>query len=407
MAITSLTLPTDYSSAHDDLWAVALSDNINRIDFKYVFDIYTEQGQLIRIKVFPEPNNSYGYFNFGDVIANEMKFDWFDPDQNFISYELGSNGEIFLDTKICVGEEYEGTSYLSLDSGVCRAVNFTTSAFDRFNLKKINPNDNAGKNKFLTDRERTIDLNFAEDTLNLYLGLYIVNPSSENVYAVELKAYTYSDTVAFTETVNLDITQTGVFQLDISPKAINVYYSTTKINPNTHKYYTVRLKHRSNNTTYDTITIKNICNPIYQTMPLHFMNSYGVFDTAYFKYLSRLTMDIERKGFEKRDYFFNSEDVVYKNDKNKYTESKINYGSKMQWNYHLTMDFPSDTDYKWLADLIQSPQIYFQSVEKGIVEYYPVTIKGSNFEYSKYVNNRLRPFEIDIELNQKRYGFKR
>jgi hypothetical protein len=67
------------------------------------------------------------------------------------------------------------------------------------------------------------------------------------------------------------------------------------------------------------------------------------------------------------------------------------------------MNFPSDAEYQWLAELIVSPQIYAE-IDGN---YYPVTIKNSNYEYSTYTNNKLKVLEIDIELNQTRYNFAR
>jgi hypothetical protein len=124
-----------------------------------------------------------------------------------------------------------------------------------------------------------------------------------------------------------------------------------------------------------------------------------MFDTAKFGLVSKLTMDIERKGFEKRDYSLGSNAVTYYTN-NKYNESKINYQNKKDYSYKLTMDAPTDEEYQWLAELVASPQIYFE--KDGY--YYPVTIKATNYEFSKYVNNRLRVFEVEIEMNQTRYS---
>ena len=63
MAITGFDNPTNYSSAHDDLWHVVESDNANTADFKYIFDFYVGTRQLLRAKVFPNPGNNNGYFN--------------------------------------------------------------------------------------------------------------------------------------------------------------------------------------------------------------------------------------------------------------------------------------------------------------------------------------------------------
>jgi hemoglobin/transferrin/lactoferrin receptor protein len=84
----------------------------------------------------------------------------------------------------------------------------------------------------------------------------------------------------------------------------------------------------------------------------------------------------------------------------KYVDSKVNYLNKKDHSYKLTMNAPNDLEYEWLAELIDSPQVYFEL--DGY--YYPVSIKNNNYEYSKYVNNRLRVFEVDIDINQTRYS---
>lgn len=67
------------------------------------------------------------------------------------------------------------------------------------------------------------------------------------------------------------------------------------------------------------------------------------------------------------------------------------------------MDYPTDAEYQWLAELFMSPQVYAEI--EG--DYYPVTIKDTNFEYSTYQNNKLKVLEVNIDVNQKRYGFRR
>ena len=78
------------------------------------------------------------------------------------------------------------------------------------------------------------------------------------------------------------------------------------------------------------------------------------------------------------------------------------------------MNPPTDEEYQWLAELMMSPLVYAEIKLKELDEYslgeknfYPVTIKNTNYEYSTYVNNRLRPLELEIEMNQKRHGFRR
>jgi hypothetical protein len=67
------------------------------------------------------------------------------------------------------------------------------------------------------------------------------------------------------------------------------------------------------------------------------------------------------------------------------------------------MDFPSDAEYQWLSELIISPQIYAE-IDSA---YYPVSIKANNYEYREHNWGGLQPFEVEISLNQTRYGYRR
>ena len=53
------------------------------------------------------------------------------------------------------------------------------------------------------------------------------------------------------------------------------------------------------------------CNPKYNAYNLHFINAWGMYDTARFDLVSKLTMDIERKTFMQRDYSFGNSGVSY------------------------------------------------------------------------------------------------
>jgi hypothetical protein len=125
-----------------------------------------------------------------------------------------------------------------------------------------------------------------------------------------------------------------------------------------------------------------------------------MFDTAVFDLASRLTMEVQRKGFEKRDYSLGANSVTYFDANKKYIDSKVNFLNVKDHAYKLTMNAPTDAEYEWLSELIGSPQVYFEL--DGY--YYPVSIKTNSYEYSKYVNNRLRVFEIEIDMNQTRYS---
>jgi len=413
MAITSLINPPNNFSAHDDLWHIATSDNFNNTDYRYVFDVYVGGSQLIRAKIYPNPANGKGYFNVSNVVSNTMKFDWFNPNGNFISALPDSSGQIFQNYTIKVGEEYNGSVFTNLSTASIKVANCAPNLIGRqtiYSSSYLNEN----VTQFLTTRDRTNAVGLDED---FFIGFCAKPGENISILVSTLSNSGITNTYTIGNINDNSFQGRRLAQLNIGPKAINKAYGSNIISSKT-KQYLVVLKNEDNNAKPDTIFLSIDCKPIFQSANLHFLNNYGFFDTARFNLLSRLTMDIERKTYEQSDYRFNSGSVSFYNlnndvygnvDTYKMNESKINFGSKYQWTYKLTMDFPSDIDYNWLDELIMSPQIYAELIINSDYwkDYYPISIKATNYEYSQYINNRLKAFEIEIDMNQKRKGFRR
>ena len=393
MAISSLINPSGKPSVQDNLWHIATSDNSGQVDFKYVFDVYNGNTQLIRAKVFPSPDNGKGYFDAGPIVRNEINYQWFNPNGSFLSYSPNNDGEFGIEYNVRVGEDFSGLTTLNLASGAVSGYNFVPPVFKR-RMFDLSAKDNKG----LTDRFLNMYTSFPDD--DLYFPIH----TSEDL-VVTICRYIGSSVLCEDA---IDVTITGNYhQLNISPIGINQLMAANgkglRINTSTTKY--VITFDLGGGSKFD-VTINIECNGKFTPIPLHFMNAYGLYETARFQLVNRLSKEIERKTFEKRDYNFGSSSVDYfttHGSNKKYIESKINYGSKINWNYKLTMYPPTDSDYQWLAQLIDSPIIYAEIDS----EYYPVTIKETNYEYSKHDFNGLRPLELNIEMNQKRYGYKR
>lgn len=392
MSISSLINPTGEVSVQDDLWHIAHSTLSGSTDFKYVFDIYNGATQLIRAKVFPEPTNGRGYFNAGKVVGNEITFAWFTPvasgNNAMAVYQPNTSGEVAIAYTVKVGEELTGTTTLNLASGTVTAYNYTNSLFNRFQ-----GTTSAFAQKFLTNRPRYATAKLGEKILVPFKGT--------GTHSVFIKPYNYSNQLITTaQTVNDVNITTGYLQMDIGSVAINTATNKTTID-DTVKYYDVYLQKSSVNT--ETFRVYLTCDPRYTTVNLYFMNQYGMFDTARFGLASRLNMNVERKQFERRDFTFGTSSVNYYDSRNVYRESVVNFGSKSEWQYKLTMDYPTDAEYQWLAELINTPQV-FAEIDG---DFYPVSIVENNYEYSNYQNNKLKVFEVTINMNQKRYGFQR
>jgi hypothetical protein len=384
--------PSGNVSSQDDLWHIATSDNSGVIDMKYVFDVYHEGVQLIRSKIYPEPSNGYGYFNAGRIIQNQITYDWFKPNADLLNtymsylYEPSLDNEIAITYDVLVGEDVSGITTLNMASGSVTAWNFRPGLFNRrANLI------NSKEDNFLTNRPLVAKLGLTE---KLLVPFYTSSPLTMNC-----KTYDSNNQLVFDITSPDTYTPTnGFIQLDLGVNSVHYTTDDTYITGDT-KYYIVSFVELPD------VQFKIFidCEPLYSPINLYFMNQYGMFDTARFSKASKLYMDIERKTYQQRDFRFNNNSVQYSDANNVYRESKINYGSKSNWTYKLNMDFPNDAEWQWLVELIQTPQCY--AYIDG--DFYPVTIKATNYEFMNYTNDRLKPFVVEIEMNQTRYGHSR
>lgn len=411
------------ATVQDTLFASALSDASGMPDFKYVFDVYANGNQLTRVKLYPDPVTARGYFDAGPSVRNEMDYGWVTAytdlasihDQVYL-YEPNQTNQIAINYDIRFGEEYiSGGTYVSGSyvsggtlvtllneySGTRKVYNYAAPLFNRKSLDGI---INKYNNKFLTNRPKKTNCRIDGDLLIPY--------KSSSSVAIGFLITQYGPTNNVNSSFNQYddwITSASInefAQLNIGPVALNKLLNDAgkaQIGSGT-SYYDVSILDMDNgNIISDTFRVYIDCNPKYDTIDLHFMNQWGMVDTARFDLASRLTMDVERKSFSKNDYYFyNSLVSTFPRQ-----ETKINYGSKLNWTYKLTMNYPTDEEYVWLAELIASPIIYanFPEITDGYLM--PVTIKNTNYEYSTNQNNGLKALEIEVELNQTRYGFLR
>ena len=386
MAVTIVN-PSIYSSIQDDLWTIASSNNSGQTDFKFVFDVYNGANQLVRCKVYPDPTNGKGYFDAGPVVRNEVDYSWFIPVNGNSNFLKDATDKVSQTYNIRVGEDFSGVTTLNLASGNITAYNYAPSIF-----KRRQTTIDSFADKWLTNRPLTGKCDFNSKLLIPYYAKYVTDD------AISLKIVLNGNTYSVrTE----DMFQTQFWQLNIGPKAINTGYGSTLITENTN-YYDCYFFYNGGNQPA-TFRVVLDCYPTYTPYNLYFINQYGMFDTAAFNLVSKLNLDTERKSFTKLNKKFNTGSVGYYDSNNVYYESKINYASKTNWTYKLNMDFMTDAEYIWLAELITSPLIYME-IDSN---YYPVTIKNTNYEYIKHNVQGLRTLELDIELNQERYGFQR
>jgi hypothetical protein len=373
MAITNLGFPSGSPSVQDTLWHI-FDSNITSTDLKYVVDLFIGGVQQVRVKLYPEPVTGIGYFDAGPIVRNTMTYQWLTPNTNVLMCEPNVSGQIGQTYQYRIGEETSGVTTLNLASGNVTAYNFVAPTFER----KV-ADLSAYNGKALSNRPSEINASLGD---NIYIG-------AKDVSGLVVSTYNYNNVKIADTTYSLGGTK-AFAQLNVGSPALN---NPTAVITSSVKYYTIIIG-------TSTYRVNMECNPKYTSYNLHFMNHLGMFDTAKFDLASRLTMEVQRKTFEKRDFTLGASSVSYFDANKKYVDSKVNYLNKKDHSYRLTMNAPTDSQYEWLAELIDSPQVFFELDNY----FYPVIIRNNNFEYSKYVNNRLRVFEVDIDVNQTRFS---
>ena len=420
MSISIIDAPQNGSSIQDDLWYIASSDNSGQTNFKYVFDIYDWTGrQLVRTKIYPDVNNGQGYFNAGNVVRNLITYDWFTPanpdNQAYLAFPdfSGKMGAIY---DIKIGEDYNvgasGVTTLNMASAQTIAYNWTPPLWKR----RQDIYFDGSNYRWLTNRD--LRANVCKSTWNSEKLLVPYQYYGYDGYFLQFKITTYNENNAVIDTAYIwyenPTIETIFCQMDIAPHALNKQtelnngLGTGIINSDV-AYYTITESHFFGDE-YPIFRVDLVCCNNYTPINLHFMNQYGLFDTAKFDRVNKLNLTTARSSYTQKGLSFGSTSVdyfdkvvgLYQNERT-YKETKINYDQSASWKYKLMMNAPSDNNYKWLAELIMSPQIYMEIND----DFYPVTITNTTHDYIERAYNGLKNFEIEVEVNQNRKGFKR
>ena len=379
MSITINTNPPSGSTAQDDLWHVATSSFSGSTDMKYIFEVYVGGVKKVSVRQFPEPSNGKGYFNAGPTVRNSITFNWFEPLGTAYVYQPNVSGEVGIQYEIRLGDEVNGIAAVNQASATTQVFNYIAPLFKRRTI-----GISSKLNKWLTNRPLYANTKLGE---NLYIPFY-TNTS------LNLKCSTYDEANNLIASASGTTTAvpSGFVQMNIGSSAISSNLGIT-INESV-KYYEVSFN------SFDKIRVNVVCNPKYEPINIHFLNSWGMWDSERFDLVSKLNMNVERKAFEQKDYRFSGNSVNYLSDNNKYFEGNINYSNKATFNYKLTADALTDDEYTWMADLISSPQILMEI--DGY--FYPVTLVDNTYEFSKNVFNKLKALELTFNMNQNRYS---
>lgn len=397
----AVTLTTESNSIYDDVYISAISTASGQTDLKYIIEIYKGASKLFEGKVVPEPTNKRMYFDIAPIARNAFSEEFFDYDFSN-NFNVAASGFTQGILNVRIGTDYSGITTLNEASANCSLVPERAKFFNR-RWSKVSAGIDL-IDKWATDRIHTSSL--ANNSDNFFIGFLLNGDTS---IEIKYEEYNASNTITSSSSY-VSLGTPGVKRMiNIGPNALNSIIGS-KPNLDTCAYYKVYVRSYDESiSAYVTITfrINKYCENKYQSIPIHFWNRFHCVDTMRFDLVSRTTMDVERKSYNQRDYRFSGSSVLYTDSSASGTtvfrENKINYNATYNYTMKLTSDLLDDQDWEWLEDLILSPKVYME--EDGY--FYPVTIKATNYEISKYINNRLRPLEIEIEFNSPRLSSSR
>jgi len=389
MAITIVTSPPADSTLNDDIWITASSTNAGTTNFKFVFDIVVGGTTVSRSKVFPNPNDSYGYFNTAPIIRNYIT-NYFEPSGSSILVE--SNDKWAVGYQLQIREEVSGGINVLPDASASfSAKNFyyplysdlyssgSVTLANVYNIALDKYQDN-----FLTER----DLGNAQNKFGnkFFISYYRYEAINQTAYVRTLDS---SGNVVASHNAALSLS--GSFNMfNLSAAAINTWAGSTLITENTYAYefYIVSSVGSSRVLRIYHDCSKNVGNSV------HFLNRLGGYDSFFFGLVNRNSVSNEKQFYRKADWQRTSGAMRTYDAYNKYNETKVAFSISQNNRISLKSDWVNQIDYTWLGQLVNSSSVYLDVQNM----YLPLYITTNNHEYKLLNVDKIFNLELEAEI---------
>lgn len=389
MAITIVTSPPADSCLNDDIWVTASSTNAGTTNFKFVFDIVVGGTTVSRSKVFPNPADTYGYFNTAPIVRNYIT-NYFEPSGSSILVE--SNDKWAVAYQLQIREEVSGGIAVLPDASASYSgKNFyyplyadlyssgSVTLNNVYNDALINYRDN-----FLTER----DMGNAHNKFGnkFFISYYRYEGILQVAHVRTLNA---SGSVV--ASYNASIGMSGSFNMfNLSASAINTWAGSSLITENTYAYefYIV-----SSVGTSRVLRIYHDCSKNGGNS-VHFLNRLGGYDSFFFGLVNRNSVSNEKQFYRKADWQRTSGAMRTYDVYNKYNETKIAFSISQNNNISLKSDWVNQIEYAWLGQLVNSSSVYLDVQNM----YIPLYITTNNHEYKLLNVDKVFNLELEAEI---------
>jgi hypothetical protein len=396
MAITIASSPDSYSSIHNPLWFVVTSNNNTQTNFKFVCDIYVATTLVARLKSFPDPRTGWGIFNVASVVRDYWE-SYFKPKTTLPDGFVYKGNEIYTSYEVKFGEEYGGTTYTNLATSSKKSYNYVSDYLytDTSNILRtpaLYQSLYAGT--YITNRDKT-QLKFPKESIGS--GYYFITSlcdleDTTRSQSLDVSVYNGTTTTNYTGAAS---SFKDFALIDVSPRSINQYLGTSAIGSTT-IYYDVKFK--ITGAVVDSVRITMTCSQ-YESIPLHFLNSVGGYDSFIFTQVNRQTRNIEKSSYERLEWEpeIATQSMQRVGSYGKFNGGMIPFVTRQSLSYKLISDWVNYVDYNWLKELIASPEVYMERNNQFI----PVTISTTSWTEKKRFADKAFNLELDIELANK------
>lgn len=388
MSLSILTAPGNASSASDEMLFI-INEPVKAIDpvtypnYKYVLDIYVSSVLVARMKATPDPTNKYGIFDVSKILqdyvpAYGLKANYANATENY---------SLNVSYRVKIGEEYGDTLYTNiLTDGSDRAAyrSYAKRPFT-FSGQISNVSGVTAVASNIPNRRLTNLTGYKTD--KWFLMPVIDNVSGTSVY------YEFLDSaggaIGGLSTFVIPLPN-KLYQLNLSfikiASVLSLSQSLQDSIISLHIY-----------TAYDYHFLINYSCSKYTPVTLAWLNPYGAYESYTFGLMNKKTTITDRKEISKLPYAIAAGGAVsYKAD-GVFYGSKRGFSSTTKTKLHLTSHLLTDEEYKWLADMFESTDVY--RYDPVLDAFVPCKITQTDYEYRTYLSNRLTPLEFDIEFS--------
>jgi hypothetical protein len=390
MAITINSTPENYASAHDDLWFVVTSNNTAQTNFKYVFEVFVNSVLVATVKQFPDPVNSKGIFNAGNIVRNYIN-GYYKPvagTQTLWTYE---GNDIYLPYQVRYGEEYGGVTYLNLASNSVNAYNFVNSPFRSLASSELT----SYVSNWLTRRDlNDVDVNFNESCFVSWM-----NPSGTVATTATIRQLNEAGNTVGSPITTGSVNNRTFALLDISPVAINNMYGSTLI-PSSAYGYGIKLNYGV--TSSSEIKCVIACQNKFTPITLHFLNQLGGYESMTFRLVNKQSRQVESKAYRRNPFQYNAGTTSMRrfNANNVANPGDVQYSTEQSVSYKLRSGYINTVDWSWLRELIVSPEVYMY--QNGY--HFPVRIKTNSWDERVKYADKMNFLDLEIESSVKVYS---